>query len=247
MHAANVEKTLFHTHQGHYELPVMPFGLTKAPATFQALMNDILGDTCVILYLYFFMISSYTVLRGRITFVMCAQSWKRFVNTSSYSRSKCSFGVPTISYLGHVVSAEGVAMDSQKVQAVSEWPVPHSMRAARGFLNLTGYHRRFIKGYGTIVAPLTRLLKKEGLELTNDTTHTFTKLKQALSSPPMLQLLDSRRTFIVECDISGSGMGAALHQGSGLVAFFSKVMAPHHVGLAIYEHELIALAQTVKH
>uniref|UniRef100_A0A0A9C3T2 Reverse transcriptase domain-containing protein n=1 Tax=Arundo donax TaxID=35708 RepID=A0A0A9C3T2_ARUDO len=161
-------------------------------------------------------------------------------------RSKCSFGVSSVSYLGHVVSVDGVAMDCQKVQAVADWPVPRNVRAARGFLGLAGYYRRFIKDYGSIAAPLTRLLK-EGFVWTDEATRAFTALKSALSGAPVLQLPDFNRAFVVECDVSGSGMGVVLHQGNGPVAFFSRAMAPRHVGLAAYERELIGLAQVVKH
>ena len=70
-------------------------------------------------------------------------------------RSKCAFGVASISYLGHVISEAGVAMDPAKVQAVQDWPQPRSARAVRGFLGLAGYYRKFVHDYGTIAAPLT--------------------------------------------------------------------------------------------
>jgi hypothetical protein len=77
-------------------------------------------------------------------------------------RSKCSFGEESMAYLGHVISAARVAMDNDKVLAVVDWPVPRSIRVVRGFLGLVGYYRKFISDFGTIAAPLTTLLKKDG-------------------------------------------------------------------------------------
>jgi len=66
--------------------------------------------------------------------------------------------------LGHIVYAKGVCVDPGKIQAIVDWPFPKSIKALRSFLELTGYYRKFIKGYGSIIAPLTRMLKKNYFE-----------------------------------------------------------------------------------
>jgi hypothetical protein len=76
-------------------------------------------------------------------------------------RSKCSFGASSVAYLGHVISADGVAMDADKVAAVSAWPQPHSAHGHRGFLGLAKYYRKFIWDFDLITAPLTRLLRRD--------------------------------------------------------------------------------------
>mgnify|MGYP002420028750 CR=1 FL=1 len=68
-------------------------------------------------------------------------------------RSKCTFGAPSVAYLGHIISAAGVAMDPAKVAAIYDWPPPRSVRAVRGFLGLAGYYRRFVNNYDTMAAP----------------------------------------------------------------------------------------------
>ena len=156
-------------------------------------------------------------------------------------RSKCSFASSSVHYLGHVISQEGVAMDETKVGAVQSWPRPCSARGLRGFLGLAGYYQRFIKEYGTIAAPLTQLLRKDGFRWTEAATAAFDGLKKALSTAPVLHLPDFNKEFTVDCDASGSGFGAVLHQGAGPVAFFSRPFAAHHLKLAAYERELIGL------
>jgi hypothetical protein len=125
-------------------------------------------------------------------------------------RSKCAFGASSVAYLGHVVSAAGVAMDPAKLQAVRDWPRPQSARAVRSFLGLTGYYRKFVHNYGTIAAPLTALLRKEGFSWTEEAAAAFAALKDAVTAAPMLAMPDFAKQFVVECDASSHGLGAVL-------------------------------------
>jgi len=247
MNPADIAKTAFRTHDDLYEFLVMPFGLTNAPATFQALMNDVLRPFLRQFVLVFFddiliNSASWAEHLGHIRAVLSVlREHKLFLK-----RSKCSFGEPTVAYLRHVISEKGVAMDTSKVQAILDWPLPSSVRALRGFLGLAGYYRRFIRDFGSIAAPLTALLK-EAFQWSSAAEVAFKELQRALTSAPALALPDFDKPFTVECDASGSGIGAVLHQDSEAIVFFSRALPPRHRGLAAYERELIGLAQAVRH
>jgi transposase InsO family protein len=248
MRLGDVEKTAFRTHDGLYEFLVMPLGLCNAPATFQALMNDILRPFLRCFVLVFFndiLIYSNSItehLRHLCTVLTVLLQHQLFVK-----KSKCDFSVSSISYLAHIISVDGVAMDPEKVRAVTEWPQPRSARAIRGFLGLAGYYRKFIKNFGTIAAPLTALLKKVGFIWTNVTSSAFEELKTAITIAPILAMPNFRQPFVVECDASTHGFGIVLIQDSHPVAFFSRPAAPRHLSLAAYEKELIGLVLAIRH
>jgi hypothetical protein len=92
-------------------------------------------------------------------------------------RSKCSFGTTSVTYLGHIISAEGVAMDADKVTAVAAWLTPQSPRALCGFLGLAGYYQKFIREFGLIAAPLTRLMRREAFSWDAEAAEAFQTLK----------------------------------------------------------------------
>jgi hypothetical protein len=246
MQLADIHKTAFHTHDGLYEFLVMAFGLCNAPATFQALMNDVLWPYLRRFVLVFFddiLIYSRTWadhLRHIGAVFAELQRHQLFLN-----RSKCAFGAPSVAYLGHVVSAAGVAMDPAKLQAVQDWPRPQSARAVRGFHGLAGYYRKFVHNYNTIAAPLTALLRKEGFSWTAEAAAAFAALKDAVTAAPVLAMPDFTELFVVECDASTHGFGVVLVQDSHPIAFFSRPVAPRHRALAAYEREMIGLVHAV--
>jgi hypothetical protein len=226
----------------------MAFGLCNAPATFQALMNDVLRPFLRQFVLVFFddiLIYSKTWtdhLRHLRTVLDELRHHQLFVKYS-----KCSFGAPSIAYVGHIVSAAGVAMDSAKVATIHDWPPPRSVRAVRGFLGLVGYYRRFVNNYDTMAAPLTALLKKDSFLWDDEAKVTFMALKVAVTSSPLLTMPDFAKLFVVECDTSSSGFGTVLVQEGHPVAFFSRPVTPRHRALAAYERELIDLVQAIRH
>jgi hypothetical protein len=112
---------------------------------------------------------------------------------------------------------------------------------------LANYYKRFIKDFGAIAAPLTELLKKDAFLWSEAATIAFVALKKALTEAPVLHLPDFNKEFMVDCDASGSGFGAVLHQGDGPLAYFSRQFVPRHLKIAAYERELIGLVQVVRH
>jgi hypothetical protein len=125
MHPSGIDKTAFHTHHGHFEFLVMPFRLSNAPATFQALMNDVLRDYLRSFVLVFFddiliYSSSWAEHLQHINIVLSALR----AHHLHLKRSKCSFGAPSVAYLGHVIAEGGITKDTDKVAAVAAWPLP---------------------------------------------------------------------------------------------------------------------------
>jgi hypothetical protein len=130
MHPNNIAKMAFWTHHGHFEFVVMPFGLTNVPTTFQALMNDVLHPYLRRFVLVFFddILIYSTSWVEHLQHIAIGFNELR-AHCLHLKRSKCSFGTASVAYLGHVISADGVAMDADKVAAVAAWPRPHSPRA----------------------------------------------------------------------------------------------------------------------
>ena len=138
-------------------------------------------------------------------------------------------------------------MQHSKIQVVLSWPTPHNVKGVRGFLGLTGYFCKFIQWYGCIAKPLTALTKKDNSQWSQETQRAFERLKQALVIAPILHLPDFSQLFAIECDASGSGIGAVLMQNLHPIAYFNKALFDTNLAKSAYEREIMALALAVQH
>jgi len=151
-----------------------------------------------------------------------------------------------VEYLGHIVSHEGFKVDPSKIKAIKEWKIPTSIKHLRGFLGLTGYYRKFVKNYGRIVAPLTTLLKKDTFSWTPKETKAFKHLKEAMFQALVLATPDFTKTFIMECDASGNGIGVVLMQYQRSISFESHPIKGKFLHKAIYEKKMLAILHALK-
>ncbi|KAI2645467.1 Transposon Tf2-6 polyprotein [Labeo rohita] len=228
-------KTAFSTTSGHYEYRVMPFGLANSPSYFQAFINEVFRDMLnrwVIVYIDDILIysSSYTEHVNHVRAVL-----QRLISHRLYAKEeKCEFHLSKISFLGYVISSEGVAMDEQKVNAVLKWPRPTTLKELQRFLGFSNFYRRFIRHFSSVAAPLTAMVKRGAVRLTwtPSALQAFDDLRQRFSTAPILHHPDPDRPFIVEVDASSTGVGAVLSQRQGEpakmypCAYFSHKLNP---------------------
>ncbi|KAF3650371.1 putative protein-like [Capsicum annuum] len=160
-------------------------------------------------------------------------------------RSKYSFSKSQVEYLGHIITSKGVATDPSKVSAMMSWPVPKSLKGLREFLGLTGYYRRFVKNYGSISKPLTDLLKKNSFQCSIEAEEAFERLKQAMSTVPVLAMPDYNKTFTIKTDARNQGIGAILTQENRPLAYYSKALAPKHKGKSVYEKKYMVVLAAI--
>ncbi|XP_049357897.1 uncharacterized protein LOC125822529 [Solanum verrucosum] len=210
----DIPKTVFRTRYGHLEFLVMSFGLTNAPATFMDLMNRLFKpflDVFVIVFIDDIMVYSRSEedhanhLRQVLQILRDRKLYAKF--------SKCEFWLRSVAFLGHIVSDKGVRIDTQKIEAVKNWPRPTTPTEVRSFLGLAGYYRRFVEGFASISAPLTKLTQKEVKFQWSDTCErSFQELKNKLTSTPVLVLPEGTEWYVVYCDPSGVGLGCVLMQ-----------------------------------
>ena len=175
----DVSKTAFKTRYGHYEFLVMPFGLTNAPAAFMDLMNRVFSpylDKFVIVFIDDILVYSGSSeehaehLRTILQILRERQLYAKF--------SKCQFWLDKVAFLGHGISAKGISVDPQKIEAIVNWKPPTNVFEVRSFLGLAGYYRKFVDGFSKIATPLTNLLKKDQkFEWLDTYQHSFKELR----------------------------------------------------------------------
>jgi hypothetical protein len=160
---------------------------------------------------------------------------------------KCIFCTDRVSFLGYVVTPQGIEVDQAKIEAIKGWPVPTSLTHVRSFLGLAAFYRRFVKDFSTIDAPMNELTKK-GVPFSwgRKQENAFNILKDKLTHAPLLQLPDFSKTFELECDASGIGLGGVLLQERKPVAYFSEKLSGPVLNYSTYDKELYALVRCLE-
>jgi hypothetical protein len=245
---SDIPKTAFVTRYGQYEFTMMSFGLTNVPAYFMNLMNKVFMeelDKFVVVFIDNILVYSKSVeeheqhLRVVLGKLRAHKLYAKF--------SKCEFWLEKISFLGHILTAEGVVVDPRKVETVSNWKQPTNVSEIRSFLGLAGYYRRFIEGFSKIARPMTELLKKENkFNWTESCEKSFQELKRRLTTAPVLTLPDIQRDFVVYCDASRQGLGCVLMQDGKVVAYASRQLKSHEQNYPTHDLEFAAVVHALK-
>ena len=261
------EKTAFTVGPlGFYECNRMPFGLCNAPATFQRLMENCLGDlnmqSCLI-YHDDIVVYSKTLDEHveRLSLV-----FDRLIDAGlKLSPAKCSLFQDRLKYLGHIVSAEGISTDPQKIQSVRDWPVPKTLEQLQSFLGFVGYYRRFIKDFSKISRPLYELFKGSGSHKKKKNRRAivdtkpfdwqerqqtaFDTLIDSCCNAPVLGYADYSKPFTVHTDASLDGLGAVLYQcqegKERVIAYASRGLTQSERNYPAHKLEFLALKWAV--
>ena len=253
IHPRDVAKTAFRTRFGHYQFKVMPFGLCNAPATFQRLMNDLFAayrNEFVVVYIDDILIFSKS-LEDHLRHVRIVLDTLR--KHKLYAKmSKCEFFVESTTFLGHIISGQGLSPMPSKVSAISDFPAPRNRKELQRFLGMANFYRNYINEYAAITRPLTQLAAPSSIFSWNDShEHAFNYLKKALSSAPLLKIFDPSKETILQCDASQYAYGAVLLQrhpdGLFPVGYVSKQFSPAQQHYATREQELLGIILALDH
>jgi hypothetical protein len=244
----DIPKTAFKMRFGHYEFTVLPFGLTNAPGVFMSLMNGVFReylDKFIQVFIDDILIYSRMMEEHdeHLRLVLqCLREHKLYGKLS-----KCSFYQSRIHYLGHVISGEGIAVDPAKVEAIMEWPAPTNVTEVRSFMGLAGYYRRFVEGFSKIANPITELQKKnKKFVWTEKCAEAFRRLKELLTTTPILKVPDMDADFLVCTDASKEGLGGVLMQDGRVIAYISRKLRRHEENYATHDLELLAIVYALK-
>lgn len=236
-----------------YQFKVMPFGLCNAPQTLCRLMHKVVPyhlHNRVFVYLDDLLVTSESFAEHLLLLEEVAHRLNAANLTINVDKSM--FCLKELTYLGYVVGVDGIKVDKEKIKAIERFPPPKNIRQLRKFIGVTGWYRRFIANYSSLSAPLTNLLKKNTKFVwTSSADSAFNKLKQALTSAPVLVTPDFKRHFYIQCDASSIGIGSVLFQrsddgGEHPIAYFSQKLNKSQRNYSVTELECLAAVESIK-
>lgn len=266
-------KTAFVCPLGFWEFNRMPQGVSNAPSTFQRLMEKCVGEMNlkeVLVFIDDLIVFAPTLEQHEERLMKVLNRLKEF--GLKLSVEKCTFFQTSVRYLGHVVSQNGVETDPGKIEALRSWPIPKHLKELRSFLGFSGYYRRFVQGYSTIVKPLHELTsgyppsqKKQkplinpahylnpkepfGGRWTSACQEAFETIKEKLTSAPVLAFADPKKPYLLHTDASSTGLGAVLYQEQEgqkrVIAYASRGLSRSESRYPAHKLEFLALKWAV--
>ena len=245
--------TAFSTDRGHFHYVRMPFGLRTAPITFTRLINTVfhgmLGED-LLAYMDDLIVISNTL---EDHFSKLERVFLRLREANlKVKLKKCEFVKSSIEYLGHKLSQKGVEITDTKITAVKQFPVPQNRKNLMQYLGVTGFYRKYIQDYARIAAPLTDLLRKDREFIwKNEQQEAFEKLKEKMSSPPILIFPNFNNEFYLATDASGIGIGGVLMQKLSNklhpIAFYSRKFKDSEKKMSVTDREATAVVNSLVH
>lgn len=245
------DKTAFTTPFGNFRFKRMPFGLKNAGATFQRMMDRLrtgLKDVVVFAYLDDLVVIS-TDFEGHLQDLEKVFSRLRKFELR-VNRKKCTFVRSEIKFLGHLITADGIRADPDKVSAVADTKPPKNVKHLMTFLQTCSWFRRFVPRFSDVARPLSNLMKKNvQWEWTDTQQRAFDELKGALVSAPILRQADENLPYAIRTDASNYALGAVLLQGEGPderpVEYASRLLTPAERNYSTTEREALAVVWAV--
>ena len=217
MAEADRPKTAFVTPDGLFQFKRMSFGLCNAPASFQRMMDTILGPLkwkiCLV-YMDDILIYSESFKQHLERLALVLQAIQRAGLLLQIR--KCLFASDRTKYLGHIISAEGIAPDPDKVAAIVQFPTPKNVKELRRFLGMASFYRKFVEGFARVAGPLTRLLKKDILWVWQEKEEeSFRALLSRLSESPVLAHLDESADLVLRSEQAWLGSERCYPRAAG--------------------------------
>lgn len=234
--------------RGLFQWKVMPFGLHSAPATFQRILDSIIGpemDPFAIAYLDDIIISSKT-FKDHICHLAKVFQKLRDHNLR-INIEKCTFCTSEIKYLGHLVCEEGIKTDPEKTKAIKEMPAPTTVKGVRQFIGLCSWYRCFISNFSDISTPLTQLMKKNAkFHWGQEQQNAFDTLKERICQDTVISCPDYTAQFFFQTDASNDGLGAVLFQRDSkdqerVIAFISRTLRKAERNYSATEKECLGV------
>ena len=249
----DMDKTAFICPRGQYRFRTMPFGLCNAGATFQRLMDVVMSGlqlTTCLSYLDDIVVFAATLDQHLERLELILE--RLFASGLKLKPEKCCLFRKSVSFLGHIISEEGIGTDPVKTQAVSDWPIPVCIRDVRSFLGLASYYRRFVQDFAKIAAPLHAITKKnQRFQWTTAAQAAFDKLKLAMTISPILAMPNDDDDFVLDTDASDLAIGAVLSQKQEgvekVIAYASRSLDRREQNYCVTRRELLAVVHFLKY